>query len=102
MRNQVLFVAAFLPILACAGDFSYREAKATVVAVDPVASTVLVKWADGSMVRSRVEGNAVIKLGNLKAGDRIMVTCQQNDRGQHLAITAIKIKSKPAENVTSS
>ncbi|MNC97878.1 hypothetical protein D3C83_156790 [compost metagenome] len=62
----------------------------TVVAVDAAKNTITIKGADGKDATAPVEGEAQKSLGSLKAGDQVVVTCRDDDKGAHQAVTAIK------------
>jgi hypothetical protein len=40
-------------------------------------------------------GKAIDALKTLKAGDHVVLTCTDDDRGGHLGVTAIKLDTKP-------
>ena len=48
------------------------------------------KGADGKDATAPVEGEAQKALGSIKAGDKVVVTCRDDDKGAHQAVTAIK------------
>lgn len=80
-----------MPVVALAGSFKYHDVSATFVSADTKASTFTVKLDDGSTSTGKAEGEAVAMLAKLKAGDRVSVTCKDNEKGEHLSATAIKV-----------
>lgn len=74
-------------------DKSHVET-ATVVSVDTSAHTVTLKGTDGKTNTAPVEGDALKALGSLKAGEKVEVTCRDNDNGEHQAVSAVKVVKK--------
>lgn len=67
-----------------------HEAKAQVVSVDAAAKTITVKGEAGQPDKTiPAMGAAVDSLKTVKAGDMVMLTCQDNDKGEHQGVTAI-------------
>ena len=62
-----------------------------VVSADAKAKTLTIKDENGQPKSVPVMGKAIASLATLKAGDKITVTCQDNDKGEHQGITAIKV-----------
>ena len=92
MRKAFLSLAiAVLPLAALAGTFKYHDVSATFVSADAKANTFTVTLDDGSTTTGKAEGPAVKALAGLKAGDKISMTCKDNEKGEHLAATAIKV-----------
>jgi Cu/Ag efflux protein CusF len=67
---------------------------AEVVSSDATAKTLTLKTEQGEMT-SKVEGAAVASLKNLKAGEKVKVTCRDNEAGEHEAITHITVEKAP-------
>lgn len=88
--RKFLIAAAVLPFAALAGNYKYHDAPVTVVSADMKAHTLTIKGDDGSTHTAPVEGNAMKELGNVKAGDKVTVTCKDTDKGEHLSVTEIK------------
>jgi hypothetical protein len=44
-----------------------------------------------------VEGAAVAHLKALKAGEKVKLTCRDNEKGEHQAITHITVEKAPAK-----
>jgi arginine repressor len=74
-------------------DKSHVET-ATVVSVDTSAHTLTLKGADGKANTAAVEGDALKALGSLKADEKVEVTCRDNDKGEHQAVSAVKVVTK--------
>ena len=69
---------------------------AAVVSVDKDAKTITFKTDDGKQWTLPAEGSAVNALGDVKAGDKVELTCRLTDVGDYQAVTAIA-KVKPKE-----
>ena len=61
----------------------------TVMSTDMMAHTITLKGKDGKASTAPVEGDALKQLGDVKAGDEVTVTCRDDDKGMHKAVTAI-------------
>ena len=84
-----LLFALGLAAPALAGGSSHDMA-GTVVAVDTTKNMLTIKGADGKEGAAPVEGDAIKQLASLKAGDKVTVTCRDNEKGEHVAVSAIK------------
>jgi len=97
MRTLPLVLSALLAAGAAfpafAGSMSH-EVSGTVVAVDAAKNTLTIKGADGKDGTAPVEGEAQKMLGTLKPGDKIVVTCRDDEKGAHVAVSAIKKADK--------
>jgi ribosomal protein L6P/L9E len=65
--------------------------EAEVVSVDAAGKTITVKGEQGETT-SKVEGHAVAQLKSLKAGEKVKLTCRDNAKGEHEAITHITVE----------
>src|SRR5262245_50003092 len=96
MRNLsaviwAVFVAALILCVvspAFAGAKTHQM-KATVVAVDVEGSKITVKDETGAEKTAPVMDKAVETLKTLKAGDKVTLTCTDNEKGEHEGVTAI-------------
>jgi len=61
-----------------------------VVAVDVTARTITIKDEKGQNMTAAVMESALEELSKVKAGDKVIVTCQDNEKGEHVAVSAIK------------
>jgi len=91
------FVAAVLSaplstVLAAGGK--HHDVKGEVVSVDLTAKTLTFKDEAGESKTAGVLDKAQKTLETLKAGDKVVLTCSDNDAGEHLGISAIKL-AKP-------
>ncbi len=68
---------------------------ATIVSIDVEAKTVTIKDDKGESKTAPVMGKAVESLKTLKAGDMVTLTCQDNEKGEHEGVTAIKVAKAP-------
>ncbi len=67
-----------------------------VVSADTAAKTITVKPEKGENFTAPVDDTAVNELANLKAGDKVNLTCRDNDKGEHLIVQITKQKAAAA------
>jgi len=93
---SLLLVAGLLLSATVAAQTSKtHKLTAEVVSTDASAKTITVKNADGREMTARVEGKAAEALASFKAGDKVTLTCRDNDAGEHEAIVEIqKVKAQ--------
>jgi hypothetical protein len=60
------------------------------VSVDQKAHTIAYKDAAGKTVAAPLQARAEKEAAALRAGDRVRLTCQDNAKGEHQAITAVQ------------
>jgi hypothetical protein len=72
-----------------------HKVSAEVVSVDTMKNTLTVKSTDGGEKTVPVEGKAITTLKALKPGEKVDLTCRDNDKGEHQAVTAISVSTKP-------
>ncbi len=84
-----LVVAQVSPLLAAAKTHNLT---AEVVSVDIEGKTLTIKDDKGETKTAAVLGKAVDSLKSLKAGEMVRLTCQDNEKGEHQGISAIKIE----------
>lgn len=74
--------------------------EAEVVSADAAAKTLTLK-GDPENKTVKVEGPAADQLKNLKAGEKVKLTCRDNAKGEHQAVTHITVeKAAAAKNPT--
>ena len=93
--RKVLCSVLVLVMAAVAGAGLLAEGKkhdvtAEVISVDATAKTITIKGEDGKPKTVPVQGNAIKSLETVKAGDRVTLTCTDNEKGEHQAVTEIK------------
>ena len=71
-----------------------HEMTVEVVSADAKARTITIRTDNGDTKTAPVMDKAVEMLSGLKAGSRITLTCQDNMKGEHMGVIAIK----PAES----
>ena len=67
-----------------------HEVTAEVVSVDVAGKTLTIKGEDGKDKTAKVSEGALKELKTLKAGQKVTLTCHDNDKGEHEGVTAIK------------
>ena len=65
-----------------------------VVSTDTAAKTITIKDENGETKTAPVLKKAVSKLSDLKAGDKVTLTCLDNENGEHQGVSAIKLAKK--------
>jgi Cu/Ag efflux protein CusF len=68
-----------------------HDLKATVVSVDLEGKKITLKDEKGELKTAPVLAQAIESLKTVKAGDNVTVTCQDNEKGEHQGVAAIKI-----------
>jgi Cu/Ag efflux protein CusF len=66
----------------------------TVVSVDAQAKKITFKDDTGTSLTVPVLDKAVASLKTVKAGDKVTLTCQDNEKGDHEGVAAIKVAKK--------
>ena len=87
-----LLFAASMPALAGMGK-THKET-AQVVSVDVKAKTITLKDEKGESHTAPVMGDAVGQLAKINAGDKVSVTCQDDDKGAHQGVISIHKMTK--------
>lgn len=67
-----------------------HQMKATIVSIDMEGKKITIKDEKGEEKTAPVMDKAVDELKNFKAGDKVTLTCHDNDKGEHEGVTAIK------------
>ncbi|HEY3175641.1 MAG TPA: hypothetical protein VGK94_07760 [Candidatus Polarisedimenticolia bacterium] len=92
---SILAVAGLaFALTANAGDKKTHEMTVTVVSMDVTAKTITVKDEKGVEKTAPVLAEALESLKTLKAGDMVVLTCLDNDKGEHQGVSAIKAAKK--------
>ena len=81
------------PVLAGEGAMKKNTHEMTVefVSADMDAKTITVKDENGKPMTAPVLEGAMKEVKNLKAGEKIVCTCLDDDMGQHKGVSAIKV-----------
>ncbi len=74
-----------------------HDMKGTVVAVNVEGKTITFKDDSGASITSRVLDPAAPSLKNVKAGETVTLTCQDNEKGEHEGIIRIQ-SAAPADD----
>ena len=86
----ILALAAALPAAAWAGTTKTHNTTAQVVSIDAKAKTITLKDEQGESHTAPLMGKAVDEAKHLKVGDKVTATCQDNEKGEHQGVTALK------------
>ena len=87
-----LLVVAGVAFVAQAGEGKTHEVEAEVVSTDASAKTLTIKGDPNKTVP--VEAAAATQLSNVKAGDKVKLTCRDNEEGEHQAVVKIEKAEK--------
>jgi hypothetical protein len=71
-----------------------HDMKGTVVSVDVEGKKLTFKDESGTSMTSPVIGEALEHLKNVKAGEHVKLTCQDNEKGDHEGISKIKVEDQ--------
>lgn len=66
-----------------------------VVSTDANANTITVKLETGETFTAPVDQGVATQLASLKSGDKVTLTCRDNDKGEHLVVQISKKKAAP-------
>ncbi len=77
------------PVLAAAKT---HQMKATVVSVNLEGKMITIKDEAGEEKTAPVLDKAVAKLKTVHAGDKVTLTCQDKENGEHEGVSAIKVE----------
>jgi hypothetical protein len=92
---SIIAVAGLLFVQAAnAADKKTHEMTVTVVSMDMTAKTITVKDDKGAEKTAPVLAEALASLKTIKAGDMVVLTCLDNEKGEHQGVTAIKAAKK--------
>ena len=89
MGLVVAMVLAF-PLGTLAGEGKAHDMNMTVVSMDAKAKMITLKDEKGENHTAPLLGKAVSEASGLKAGDKVVATCKDSDKGEHQGVMAIK------------
>jgi c-di-GMP-binding flagellar brake protein YcgR len=67
-----------------------HQMKATIVSIDAEHNQITIKDEKGEEKTAPVMDKAIEEIKTLKAGDKVTLTCHDNEKGEHEGVTAIK------------
>lgn len=73
-----------------AGAGKTHDMTVEIVSVDAKAKTITVKDDKGESHTAPLMGAAIGEAKNFKVGDKVVVSCKDNEKGEHEGVTAIK------------
>ena len=85
-----LGLALVLATPALAKD-TWHDVTAEVVSVDLAAKVITIKDETGASRKVPVLPSALESLKTVKAGDNVLLTCQDNEKGEHQGVSAITL-----------
>ena len=87
---SILAVSTLLFVQVANAAGKTHEMTATVVSVDMAAKTMTIKDDKGAEHTAPILAEAMASAKSIKAGDMVVLTCQDNEKGEHQGVTAIK------------
>jgi len=69
-----------------------HDLSGTIVSVDPEGKKLTFKDDTGTSMTVPVLEKAVPSLKSLKSGQKVVLTCQDNEKGDHEGVTAIRVE----------
>jgi hypothetical protein len=69
-----------------------HEVRSEVVSVNMEGKTITIKDEKGADKSVPVLESALASLKTIKAGDHVLITCQDDDKGMHQGVAAIKVE----------
>ncbi|MBI3447561.1 MAG: hypothetical protein HY049_01380 [Acidobacteria bacterium] len=85
-----VFFVCVAASVAADGARKTHEVTAIVVALDLEAKTITINGDDGQKHTALLTGAAVEAARKFKSGDRVTLTCQDNEKGEHESVIAIR------------
>lgn len=76
--------------LAGAGEKKHHEVTVTIVSMDATAKTLTFKDDKGADKTVPVLESGLADLKSIKPGEKVVLTCEDNDKGEHQGISGIK------------
>ncbi|NWG12544.1 MAG: hypothetical protein HXY20_03315 [Acidobacteria bacterium] len=103
MNRLMLLVSALLAFSLVLGGAVVAVGKPTdktqkltaeIVSVDPMAKTITIKVANGESKTATAVDKAAIYIRSLKPGNKAILTCRQDEKGEIKDITKFKVLKK--------
>ena len=88
----VAMVAAPMSSAFAGGAKKTHDVQVTVVSVNADGKTMTIKGPDGAEKTVPVTGQAINKIKSVQPGQTVTVVCQDNEKGEHEAISDIKME----------
>ena len=99
MRKMTALLCAVFVVAAALAQIGVASAAgkthdltATVVSIDMEKKTITIKDEKGEEKTAPVLDKAVGSLKSVHAGDKVKITCQDTEKGEHQGVTAIKVE----------
>ena len=91
-----LTVLLMAPVALYAGAGKTHDMTAEVVSIDTKTKMITLKDDKGENHTAPLLENALAQAANFKAGDKVLVSCKDNEKGEHLGVASIKAAVAPA------
>ena len=87
---KLLFAGLVTSSLAVAGMMKQHDEHMVFVSADTAKKSVTLKGGDGKESSGPLLNDAAVKaVAMFKAGDKVVVTCDDNDKGEHVGVSRI-------------
>ena len=105
LKGVALLMCLMIAVgLVLAGDMKADKAmgkthkeNAEIVSIDIENKMITIKDAKGEEHKAPVMGKAIEEMKSYKAGDKVVLVCQDNEKGEHQGVIGImKPKAAPA------
>lgn len=103
-NNKAVFAGFVLFAIICAvvapavfAAVKTHDVKTEIVSVNMENKTITIKDEKGANKTVPVLEPALASLKKVKAGDHVMLTCQDDDKGIHQGVAAIKVEQVEAK-----
>lgn len=101
MKKTAIVIVLALVMAVVAGpvmahemaDKNTHEVTAWFVSSDAKTKMMTIKDDAGKEMTVPVMGAAITEMSSLKAGQKVMLTCMDDDKGAHQGVTAIKTET---------
>jgi hypothetical protein len=70
-----------------------HQVSTEIVSIDMKANTITIKDDKGESKTVPVLGTARESLKNLRVGEKVTLTCKDNEKGEHEGVAAIKVEA---------
>jgi hypothetical protein len=92
---MVALVACLVVLPALASGGKTHEMTVELVSFDAKTKTMQFKTDKGETKSAPVMDSAVSSLSAMKAGDKVTITCSDNDKGEHQGVSMAKMAAAP-------
>jgi hypothetical protein len=85
----IVVLAITIPLAVYAAGKTH-DMKVEIVSIDAKTKMITLKDANGENHTAPLLGKAIAEAKNFMAGDKVTATCQDNEKGEHTGVMALK------------